>query len=222
MAHVYDTGLALPQRTLIVRGAVTLLAQLRRPPVGIGYLNAVISWGGVIRSYTDDIGIDLLWQDLQGRNPAIAIALGDKRSKPAGMGGFNFQGHLDLLVYHLSRHQRGLEAGRQEIDAAGLADDHADPGLHVQMEHTEELLIGQRCGASSTIKQIVPVSEEEIRTEGGLTLWVQHYAISVERTINRDRSVVQMLTDIRTNVRTSDPAQLPPAPPVTTIDNPTT
>ncbi len=198
MAHAFDTALPRPQRTTIRTGAVALLAGLKRPA---GYLQAVIPWGGVLRGYTDDEGIDLLWKALQGRAPAIAVALGDRTNAPAGMGGFNSKGALELLVYFYSNHPRDMEAGRLSPDVVALASNVADPGLDVMLEHAEEVLVGQRVGASATIKQIRLTREEELRTDSGFSLWVQRYAVEVTRTINPHRGLAQMLEELRTVLR---------------------
>jgi hypothetical protein len=210
VAHAFDTGLASAQRTLVRSGAVTLLAGLLAP---VGYLQAVIPWGGIIRGYTDEVGIELLWAAFAGRAPSIAIALGDAVLKPVGIGGFNFVAELELVAYHHSNHPRDPHLGRLAIDVAGLASNAADPGLDVMMEHAQELLVGQRCGASATIKQIVPTREEELRTENEFTLWAQRYDVTIARKINPNRGLTQLLEEIRTSVRTTDPAQDPPAPP---------
>lgn len=206
MAHAFDTGLARPQRTLVRNGAVTLLSGLLR--TNGGYLRAVLPWGGVIRGFTDVKGVDDLWKALLGRAPAIAIAVNDRTSEPAGIGGFNFKSELELVAYHYSNHPRSLTAGRMEIDAAGLASDTADPGLDVMLEHAEELLVGQRCGASATVKQVVPTREEELLTDEGLTLWAQRYSVTLHRQINEYRGVTALLAELRTNVRASDVAPL--------------
>lgn len=209
--HAFDTGLSRAQRTLIRNGAVTLLAGLLRP---VGYLQAVIPFGGIVRGYTDDPGIEALHLALNGRAPSIAIALGDCTLQPAGMGGFNFKGECELIAYHYSNHWRDHELGRHEIDVAGIANNAADPGLDVMMEHAQQLLIGQRAGSSATIKQIVPLREEELRTENGFTLWAQRYSVTVSRTIDPYRGVTQILDEIRTKVRTSDVINEPPAAPL--------
>lgn len=217
MPHAFDTGLARPQRTLIRDGAVTLLSGLLR--ANGGYLQAVVPWGGVVRSYQDDVGIEQLYEALQGRAPAVAIALGDRASSPAGMGGFNFTGDVELLAYHFSNHPRDLELGRLAPDVVALADVTADPGLDVQLEHVEELLVGQRCGASATIKSIVPVREEELRTENGLTLWLQRYSVTVARKINANRGVTQLLEELHSKIRTTDPEMADPAAPLVEVES---
>lgn len=221
MAHSFDTALTSAQRTLVQLGAVQLLSGLLRTAAPVpGYLAAVIPWGGVIRSYTDADGIDLLYSDLVGRAPSIAVALADRSSSSAGVGGFQFKAELDLMLYFASNHARDMTEGRFLIDAVGLAADTADPGLHIMMEHAEELIVGQRCGGSSSIKQVVPVREEELVTTAEMSLWLQHYRVTLVRTINENRSAQQLLTDLRTNVRNSDPAEQPPNNPEIVVDTP--
>lgn len=206
MAHAFDTSLASAQRTLIRNGAVTLLSGLLRPA---GYLAAVIPWGGIVRGYTDEDGIGILWEALAGRAPAIAIALGDAVISHSTIGGFNFTAQLELVAYHYSSNPRDMESGRLSIDVAGLANSAADPGLDVMLEHASELLIGQRCGASATIKQIVPTREEELFTEHGLTLWAQRYSVTIARKINAYRSISQLVEEFRSVVHTTDPVSEP-------------
>lgn len=200
MAHAFDTGLAAPQRTLVVQGAVAALAGLKKT-AGL-YLEAVEQFGGVIRSYADEEGIAELEQLLQGRAPAIAISLGDRTPGGAGVGGHKHFDELELLVYFYTRHPRNIQAGRQTQDAISVAANTADPGLHVIFEHVEELLVGSRIGGSTpTIKQCRLTREVEVRTRNGFTLWCQHYAIGVDRQIKEFRSITQKLAEIRASIR---------------------
>lgn len=225
MSHSFDTGLLSAQRTLIRDGVVSLLSGLLI--ANGGYLRAVIPWGGVIRGYTDVEGVDLLWAALNGRSPAIAVGLGDRSLQAAGAGGFNFRGDLELVLYHHNNHPLSITDGRTKISTRALASDLRDPGLEIAMEHAEELVIGQRVGAAPvtnvvgettratpTIKRIRPTREEELRTDNTLTLWACRFAVEVERTINPHRGVTQLLTELRTKIRTSDDAMDPPAAPV--------
>jgi hypothetical protein len=193
MAHQFDTGLVRPQRTVIQRGAVDLLAGLRRPA---GYLITVIPWGSVVRSYTDEDGIAELISAL-ARTPSIAVATGDANSNRAGIGGYQAKKVIDVLLYIATGHRRDNQVGRQEIDVVGAADDHADPGLHIIMEHTEELLIGQRCGMASSIKQIELDREEELATTSAATIWLQTFRVEVRRNISEFRNATQLLESIR-------------------------
>jgi hypothetical protein len=215
MAHAFDTGLSRPQRTLIRSGIVTLLSGLLRS--NGGYLAAVIPWAGVVRGYTDVDGVDELKKALQGRAPAIAVALGDRVSEAAGMGGFNWKGAIEVSLYHYANHQSSITEGRTSSNAAALASDVLDPGLDVMLEHAEELLVGQSVGGAlvtnpigertrkaPTIHRITPTREEELLTDPTHTLWVQRYAVQVDRKIDRYRGVTELLEEIRTHVRPSE------------------
>jgi hypothetical protein len=207
----FDSGLALPMRTTVRRGAVQLLEPLLRS--NGGFLAAVIPWGGIVRGYTDDEGIELLWTALKGAQPAIAIACGDRVSEPAGTGGFNYVSELELVAYHYSQHAQDLTVGRLEINAAAIANPLLDPGLEWIMERTEELIVGQRAGSTAVVKRIVPTREEELRTIAEFSLFAQRYTVTLSRIINQHRGVTDVMTEFRTKFRTSD-MDPDPAPPV--------
>lgn len=195
MAHSFDTGDTKPQRTRIQQGAVSLLSGLKKS--NGGYLAEVQPFGSVVRSYTDVEGVAQL-VSLLTRAPSIAISVGDRMDSPAGIGGFQVRGEIELLVYHASNNARNQQIGRQEIDAAGLASNTADPGLHVMMQHAKELLIGQRCGApGQDIKQVRPEREEELATTPAIAIWLQTYKITVNFEVSEFRSVTQILESIR-------------------------
>lgn len=192
MAHQFDTGLAVAQRTAIQHGMVALLSGLKRSSGG--YLIDVIPWGSVVRSYTDEDGATEL-VDAMGRTPSVAIATGDAYFEPSGIGGYRAKKTIDVLVYIASGHKRGHQAGRQTIDVVGQADTTADPGLHIIMEHVMQLMIGQRT-ANSSIKQIRPDREEELYTSAPVTIWVQTYKVEARTNISEFRTVTQLLESI--------------------------
>lgn len=221
MAHVFDTGLDAPVRTVILNRTVALLAGLKRPG---GYLANVVPWGGVVRSWMDSNGVDMLFETLSGAAPAIAIAVGDLSSTPAGAGGFTYKEEIELLLYHVSNNMRDVTAGRMIIDAVGLAGDANDPGLHVAMAHAKELVIGQYASGSNpahpAIKQIRPDREEELTTRDDVTIWLQTYRITLSTTIKQNRTVSQLLESIRVRTTQEDgePTLPDPAESPTTID----
>lgn len=200
MAHQFDTGMTLPQRTVLRRGVVALLAPLARPA---GYLQALIGWGRAIDGETDHVGLDELYRALNGRSPAVVVALADRQPTDRAIGGFASKSMIELRVYFFSNHERDLLRGRLEIDAAGLASDVANPGLDVAMEHVEELLVGQRPGAVPSIKQLKFMSEEPIAAIPEATIWLQRYAVQVDRVINPNRGVTEMVKEFYGIVRTS-------------------
>ena len=205
MTHKFDTGFDLPQRTRIRRGAVSLLSGLKRS--NGGYLMDVIPWGGIVRVYTDVDGVASLQGALK-KMPAIAVAVGDRSSEVKTIGGYNEWGSIDLLVYFVSNNARADQIWRHEADATGRANDMADPGLDVMMDHAKELLIGQRCGApGNDIKQIRPQNERELYTDQSHTIWVQEYQITTLVQISEFRTVTQLLESIRFRAAT-DPTEV--------------
>lgn len=219
MAHTFDTGLPSPFRTLIRDGATTLLSGLKK--ANGGYLADVVKFGSVIRSWTDEAGIDDLFEALQGRAPCIAIAIGDSASKEAGIGGFHWKDDYELLVFFATNHARDFVLGRAAQDVVSVASNTADPGLDVMMAHAKELLIGQRAGVNhAALKQIRPDREEELITRDGVCIWLQTYKLTTALTIKEFRNVTQLLESIGIRTTTEDGEVLLPAAKTkdTTID----
>lgn len=208
MAHAFDTGAAAPQRTRIRQGAVSILAGLRRPT---GYLVEVMPIEQVVRSWRDDIGCAILYATLI-RFPSIAVCVADRLSEVKGIGGYQERGEIDLFLYHASNNARVGVVGRQAIDSAGTANDHADPGLDVIMDHAKELLIGQRLDSGLDIKQVRPDHEEQLYSAAPVQIWLQAFKVTVNVQISQFRTANQLLESIRFRL-TSKPteAHLPAA-----------
>ena len=198
MAHSFDTGASTPQRTRIRNGVATLLSGLKRTagPSPTGYLAEVMPTRLIVRSYRDEIGVAQLVNTLS-RFPSIGVAVGDRVSNVKGIGGYQEQGQLDLLLYIASSNARPGVAGRLESDSAALASDLADPGLDVILEHAKELVLGQYVDAVGDIKQLRPDREEQLYTEAPVEIWLQSYLITVMVQISEFRNVDQLLESIR-------------------------
>lgn len=207
MAHAFDTKLAQPQRTIVRAGAVAALEPLLKSEGG--YLALVAPFGGIVRSWQDDAGIDQLWMATQGQTPAILVATGDKTYAPAGAA-HNWQSGLELIIYVVSRNPRSLVA-RLATDAAAELDDTIDPGIDVILEHVEQAIVGKDFAkaiadfgpGAVTIKQARPVREEELATTNALALWTQTYTVPVTRTIDPNRDLVAILLEFMTTFRTT-------------------
>jgi hypothetical protein len=195
VAHAFDSQQSAPQRTRMQHAAISLLSGLKRSAGG--YLMNVIPFAFQLRPNTDKDDVAQFVSAIS-KAPSIAVAIGDRTSEIKTIGGFMEWGEVELLVYFSSNHARDQQIGRQEIDAAGLASDTADPGLHVALEHARELLLGQYCAAAGTdIKQIRPHREEEIVTLQPISIWLQTYRVSVMFQISEFRTVTQLLESIR-------------------------
>ena len=137
MSWAYDSKLPTPQRTRISDAFITKLA-----PLGVangGYLEAIIPIGFGIKDRNDDLGVDLPWQELNGRTPAIAVYVG----KLTGIDGGSAErshGPQQVELYIVSSHRRGLTEGRTEGDAAAAQSNANDPGLNATLELARNLI----------------------------------------------------------------------------------
>lgn len=232
MSHQFDTGLTVPQRTLIRRAAVQILSALKRS--NGGYLADVKRFGGVVRTYTDEPDIELLQKAL-GPTPAIGVALATRQFRNAaihtgrGLGDPRGQtqpqalSELHLLLYIASQHGRDGLDGRHELDSVAAVDDKADPGLDVIMEHAIELMHGTYPTATvGTVKQIEIMTEEELATLPQITIWLQTYKLTLHSyTGSKEfRTAEQLISSLRWRVTNDldEPNRPAPAVSSTTVD----
>lgn len=191
--YEFDTGLGKTQRAIVQDAVVEMLSRLLVSEGG--YLNAIEPTSALIAGKHDEDGLGLVYEQLQGREPAIAIATGAKRYDPAGLD-FNFKSDLDVHVYILCKSLRSRMA-RVEGDLESDATPTADPGVYVIMEHVEQLLIGQRPGGNlGSIKELRPVEESQLGTAADFEIWHQRYQVFCQRTIDKKRDLTQQLKQI--------------------------
>lgn len=219
MSHVFDTGLTVPQRTLILDAAVDVLSLLKRPN---GYLAAVKGFGGIVRTYTDELGVEWLQKAL-GASPAIGVTLETRSFKVLAIGGRQAVSDLQVTLYFLSQHSRDPLLGRHKTDSIAAADAHADPGLHTIMEHAIELMHGTYPSLTTgTVKQLRIDLEREVATLPHCTIWQQIYNVTLQSyTGSREyRTAEQLITSLhwRTTTNPDEPNRPAPAVDSTTID----
>ena len=220
MTHSFDTSAPLPQRTLVRRGAVELLSKLKRS--NGGYLQDVRGFGGIVRTYTDEPDIEILQKAL-GATPAIGVALASRTFETLAIGGRQAKSDLQLLLYFASQHSRDMLVGRHEADIVATADDTADPGLDVMMEHAIELMHGSYPSIlTGTIKQIRIKTEQELATSGAVTIWLQTYDLTLQSyTGSKEfRTAEEIITSLhwRTTTDRDEPNRPASAVAPTTID----
>lgn len=208
MAHQFDTAQSAPQRTRLERGVVSLLAGLKK--ANGGYLVEVAPYAFTMESAADEESVAQFVTTLS-RAPSIAVHVGERADEPGGIGGFSYRGEFDLHVYLSSNNMRNQQVGRMEIDSAGLANDQADPGLHIIMEHVRELVVGRYATTpvGADIKQARPFRERAIITAQQITIWEQMFKVKVMTQYDEFRTVAQLLTSIRSRI-TQNPADQPP------------
>lgn len=230
MTHEFNSGLSVPQRTLVRRAAVQLLSGLKR--ANGGYLSDVKSFGGVVRSYTDEPDVEIL-QKAMGNTPSIGVALGVREFQTLAIGNNGSVNRLggsgqalsevQLLLYFANQHGRDGLTGRHEADSVALTDDSADPGLDVTMEHAIELMHGQYPSLTNgTVKQIRISREEELATLPTVTIWLQTYKVSMQTYAgSREfRTAEQLIASLHWRVTTDPNEPNRPAPAVasSTVD----
>jgi hypothetical protein len=218
VSHAFDSGLAIPQRTLIRRAAVSLLSQLKQPT---GYLLNVKAIGGIVRSYTDEPDIQRLIKEC-GPSPSIGVQLATRQFETLAIGGKQAKSNVTLLLYFVSQHSRDV-LSRHEADVEALANDHKDPGLDIMMEHAIELMHGQYPSQTNlTVKQIQIQREEELVTLPEVCIWLQTYQLTTQTyTGSKEfRTAEQLIDSIHWRTTTDQSEPLPPDPAVapTTID----
>lgn len=216
MAHSYDTGLAKPQRTLIRDAFITRLSLLK-VTTGL-YLQGVIALPNRIIGRDDEIGIGQLINALGAQSPAMAVALGRGDHGEAGAPASRGRKTITISVYVWTNNVRGMVEGRLKGDAASLAGfgETKDPGIETMLEHAEQLLVGKDLGIAH-VDEVRWQAEDEIYTGEEGSIWEAIYTVRVDRTINHNRLVTQLLTEIETrhNLSGADPAN-----PVYTTRNP--
>lgn len=197
MAHVFDTLLATPQRTLIRRAVLQRLAPLTRAS-GL-YLEALEGYPSAITSPEDAAELYTLFN---GRAPAVLVACGRKTYDPRSVTGEGdrYTGELVVDIIVVNQHARSPLA-RVEADVVADADVTKDPGTEVILEHTEELLIAADFPTSEdSVAQLRPEVEEEVWHNQEITVWRQSYRVEVARILDHTKGLggmQQMLATVR-------------------------
>lgn len=203
MTWAYDNGLASPIRTLLRDAIVAKLQPLKKP---VGFLEAVIPIGFYIHGPTDDLGIDLLEDELRGRAPAIAIALGDGKDEPAGDIDRSLS-TVDIELYFVTDHKRGLTHGRVVGDVSAAAADTNDPGLDAMLELAWQLLFKSDLGIGTAPKRRVQplwrVGEGQLIADKDKTIWHQHWATKLTYDVNLQRATTQKLIGMTATLQPS-------------------
>lgn len=197
-AWTFDSGLLLPLRTAVRNALVDRLAPLTI--AGGGWLQAVIPTGFTIRDRNDDLGIDNLYAQLNGRTPAIAVATAKLAGAPAGARD-RTSGALTVDLYFLSQHRRDLTDGRTAGDAAAALSRTNDPGLDAALELAWMYLLDVDLGVGDGVKTPTFLEEDEIIADNDKTLWYQTWQVLVERDVNKLRASVQKLTQLHTTLK---------------------
>lgn len=198
----FDSGLQRPQRSVIRQALVDRLGSTAtgngRPLLKLrgGYLARIGMLPRVLKSGSEE-DVAFLWIALQGAVPALCVALGRMDLSPAGMGGEDYTGELEIAIYSVSQNLRALVDGRLSPDVVASADPTADPGIETMMEHVREILSGQELGIDG-VHELRPRFEDELATGGDVSIWEQRFTAIVEVSVNPQRANSDLVTSIET------------------------
>jgi hypothetical protein len=194
VAHVFDTGMDTPQRTVIRQGLVSRLEALKAPL----YVRTVKGFHTRVRG--DDQVAQLL-EHSGGQLPALFVYCGRKATDVQAVRG-DLDRHLAELTVHVYVVVNNLRSplSRIEADVAALADDTKDPGIDVILEHVYELLIGYKVpetDGSQTIYELRPSIEDEVEDLADATVWEQQWTVKVQRDPDRTKGITQLIEEVQ-------------------------
>ncbi len=197
MSWVYDSGLAAPIRTLVRNAVIAKLAPLTI--AGGGWLEAVIPIGFSIKGPGDELGIELLEQELNGRVTAIAVST-SKCSLEITGDATRARGRLAVDLYVISSHRRGVTEGRVSQDVVSLANNARDPGLDAALELAWMFLQDVDLGLGGQVQGLRMSEEEELIASEDVTIWQQSWQVWIQRDVNQLRASTQKLIRLHTTL----------------------
>jgi hypothetical protein len=213
MAHAFDTALERPQRRLIREAIVAQLADMLVPTLpgssGDKYVAAIVELGAPVTDWEDGDLVDHFRDQVGARSPAIAVALGKRDFDRVNTDARRWAGELDVFVYLMSTSQRG-HLPRAAGDVVSDADDTADPGLEVMMEHVFERLAGMPMDELKT-RSLEAVSEDFVFVGDEFTVVEQRYEVTTQVSVNpaRKKTIkVEVIETTHTDVAAGDPSDV--------------
>ena len=190
MSHAFDSGLALPVRSLI-RVAVAGLLAPKLASAG-GYLAALIPFPRVIADRHDEDGIDHAMEVLGGRAPSLLVAVGDARFTRTSTAIHRYQGEHDVQIVALGNSGRGL-LSRLTLDVVAQADDTADPGIDVMLEQVGDLVAARSLGIAG-VHAPTMIGISHLETTKAVTLWAINFTVSAPASVKPTREELERLT----------------------------
>lgn len=189
VSHAFDSGLALPVRSLIRTSVAGLLLPKLKPA---SYLAAILPFPRVIADRHDEDGIDHAMAELGGRAPALLVAIGDARFTRTSTTIHRYQGEHDVQIVALSNSGRGLLA-RLELDVVAQADDTADPGIDVMLNHVGDLVAGRNLEIDG-VHAPTMIGITHLETHKALTLWAINFTVSAPASVKPTHDQLERLT----------------------------
>ncbi len=199
--NTFDTQLTKAQRSLVREAVIAKLAPLR---IANGkYIAAIGALPRPLRGEDDDAGWAMITMATGGASPAILVALGNAKYEPFDTEALEVVSVLEIAIYIVTANKRGLVDGRLASDVVATASALADPGVETALEHIQELLLGQDLGIN-TVYELHLETESEVSTGVDDSAWEQRYSVRMQRAINPDRLITELMTEIESGNELDD------------------
>lgn len=195
MTQPFDSGLTRSRREL-VQDRIAVLVTPFTVAQPNGFLEAVEPIDFEVTG--SDETLNALETILQGRAPAIAIAaLGSKGTQTGGPGSSVHE--LDVLIYFVSRHARGLVDGRARADAISDLALKSDPGIFAAMELVWSRLFDADM-KPATSHPMKLVDDDPVAASPDLTVWRQRWRVRLTMDANLARDITQKFLEAATKL----------------------
>lgn len=185
-AQVYDTGLDVPQRTA-VRSAIVAKLQPLLKANGL-YMRGIAPLARPYRGAGDDAGLVLINMALQGRAPAVLVALGAQRFKEMDVSLDTITSELEVVVYAVGANPRAMDDGRLAPDVTAMTDVAADPGIETMLEHIRQLLLKVDLDVNG-VYELQLVEETDTFTGAEITVFEQSYRVRCDVAVDPNRAL---------------------------------
>lgn len=214
MSHEFDTGFVLPQRRKLREAIIARIREdleIPTKPTSTGelYLADVVELAAPFQQGDGDLE-EMLKESIAGRSPVVAVALGSRSFRSTNTDERSWRGELQVHVYVLSSHARGLLERLRGGDEASEIDRAVDPGLETMMEHVFERLAGFtppdcRCA------ELRPNREDFPYVADDFSVAEMMFDVEIQTDVNPNRARTQVVTNIHTtheDTEAGDPSDL--------------
>ena len=198
MPHVFDSGGAKAQRTLIREAIIKRLGVLLKTADPARYIphGGIRPLPQIVGVMNEDGELSMLEHFFNGAAPGIGVALGRMTFDPGGLEATSLLGELPVAVYIGTQHGRDFVDGRLAADKIATSDLTADPGLETILEHVIELLGGQSIEVCGVSELRVEYEDPSIAVFANWTVGEVRLMAKVAREIKPWRDVTQLATEV--------------------------
>lgn len=205
MTRTFDSGQLGPIRELIRSAIIGKLAPLQRSPANAQGYAEVIEIGYALDAHSRDfdLALDMFFQEVQGRSPVIAVAIGGMNSSEAGAAKRNL-GDFEVRIYIWDTQRNSPTLGRVKRDVVALVDDRQNPGIDTTLEAVWLLVNQADLGLGPSVFRPRHLRDEQITASLDGLLWQMGFGVTAQRDINPDRGATELLQRMTATVRKLD------------------